>query len=91
MSRSEQEEDATRKVLDSYSKLVAMSAQEIANGNTGKWLRETVAGMTERQAKAMLIARAAAEAVEANEILERLGDPEEQAEAFDQTVLDEED
>jgi hypothetical protein len=66
--RQAQKEAATGKLLSAYAKLVGMTAQEIANGGEAQSLAKTVDAMTETTAKAMLIARIAADAVRANEI-----------------------
>jgi len=68
--RQAQKEAATGKLLSAYAKLVGMTAQEIADGGEAQRLTETVDAMTESIAKAMLIARIAADAVRANEILD---------------------
>jgi hypothetical protein len=70
-SRAEPEA-AARKLLDAYAKLVEMTALEIIRGGETKRLTETVARMTENQAKAMLIARIGLDAVHGKDLEEQI-------------------
>lgn len=83
---TDKSEEAARQLLDAYSKLVSMTAQELANGNGADYLRETVEGLTEAQAKSLLIARATVEAVQCTEIVQQL-DPEASTESLDREVF----
>lgn len=65
-------EQVVAKLLDEFQQLVLMAAQETASGDTAECLTATIDGMTEARAKAMLIARIAAESVAINEIAERI-------------------
>ena len=65
-------EEATRDLLDAYSKLVAMAAESIADTGKAEHLTETIEDMTEGAVRAMLIARIAAEAVQCAAIAEQL-------------------
>ena len=69
--REKRAEKATRDLLDAHDKLVSAAAELIADGETLEWLGETVDGMSEATAKAMLMARMVAEAVQAQGVTER--------------------
>jgi hypothetical protein len=70
MSPGDKIEQVLTKLLGEYQELVAQTVEETANGDRAEGLRATVAGMTEARAKAMLIARIAAEAASAHELAE---------------------
>jgi hypothetical protein len=72
---AEQMEDVAEQLLDSYSKLVGMTAQRIADGDApGEKLEEDLAGLTESQVRSMLQCRIVADAVQCQEIIEKLND-----------------
>jgi hypothetical protein len=55
-------EKAVEQLLEVYAKLVASASVDANEGREPKWLCETVAGLTEKEAKALLIARVLADA-----------------------------
>jgi hypothetical protein len=69
--RQAQKDAATGKLLDAYAKLVEMTTLELVHSGKAKRLTETVDRMTENQAKAMLIAKIASDAVHAPESHDR--------------------
>lgn len=79
--RQEREEQAARQLLDGYCRLLAAMAHHAAEGTKAEDVRDAVDEMPEGMAKGMLLARLAADAVQAQEVLDRLqfeglgGDP----------------
>jgi hypothetical protein len=56
------EEKVVEQLLEVYAKLVAGASVDGNEGHESKWLCETVASLTEKEAKALLIARVLADA-----------------------------
>lgn len=78
--RQEREEQATRELLDGYCRLLTLMAHHVADGTKAEDVTSVVDGMPAGMARAMLLARLAADAVHAAEVAERLrgwtgGDP----------------
>lgn len=55
-------ESAVEQLLEVYAKLVAGASVDANEGRESKWLCETVAVLTEKEAKALLIASVLADA-----------------------------
>jgi hypothetical protein len=63
-----------RDLLDAYSKLVAIAAEEIHQGKTAEFMGETVDGLTEKRAKLILKTRIMSDAMSSLEALNQEGD-----------------